>query len=130
MPRPYAFREALRRGFRRRCPNCGEGRLYSSWIRMHHDCPHCGLSFYRESGYYVGAMILNYGVTGSIVLASYLISLVLPPIWHTSSEVKLWAWFAFAIGLSFALLWHSRSLWLALDFWLDPWSPGPPWPPE
>lgn len=106
------------------CPHCGEGKLYSGGLRMYHDCPRCGLPFYRESGYYVGAMIVNYGVTAAIVLTAYLVSLLLPPIWRASTDTKLVAWFAFAIAVSLALFRHSRSLWLALDYWLDPWAPN------
>jgi uncharacterized protein (DUF983 family) len=117
-----AFRTCWGRGLRLRCPHCGQGRLYSGWVRMNHECPHCGLWFYREPGYYVGAMIVNYGVTAGIVLAAYLLSLLLPNFWNASTDTKLFAWFGFAIALSLALFRHSRSLWLAMDYWLEPWK--------
>jgi uncharacterized protein (DUF983 family) len=119
------FGEALRRGLRLRCPQCGQGRLYANWVRMNHDCARCGLSFYRESGYYVGAMILNYVVTAAIALATYLISLLLPPLWNASTDARLMAWFTYAILLCLALMPHARSLWLAFDYWIEPWAPGP-----
>jgi len=121
LPRPV-FRDICGRAIRLRCPRCGKGKLYSG-LRMVHDCPSCGLSFYRESGYYVGAMIVNYGMTAAIVIVTYLVSLTLPVLWPASIDTKIWGWFAFAIVVSAALIRHSRSLWLAVDYWIEPWSP-------
>ncbi len=67
---PYRpeFKAAIGRGLRLRCPRCGDGRLYTTFFRMNRECPLCGLGFYRESGYYVGAMMINYGITAFLVL--------------------------------------------------------------
>ena len=35
---------ALRRGLRRRCPACGEGRLFEGLLRVAPTCAHCGLA--------------------------------------------------------------------------------------
>ena len=43
-------RQVLWRGWRRRCPQCGEGRLFESWFRMARDCMVCGLRFERRPG--------------------------------------------------------------------------------
>ena len=32
----------LQRGFRRRCPNCGQGRLFSGYLKVNPHCPSCG----------------------------------------------------------------------------------------
>ena len=36
---------ALMRGWRGRCPRCGEGRLLHSYLKVHHDCTACGQEF-------------------------------------------------------------------------------------
>lgn len=33
----------LWRGMRKRCPECGEGRVFSGYVRTREACPHCGL---------------------------------------------------------------------------------------
>ncbi|HVB17739.1 MAG TPA: DUF983 domain-containing protein [Stellaceae bacterium] len=33
---------AVMRGFRERCPRCGEGRLYRSYLKLSQVCVHCG----------------------------------------------------------------------------------------
>ena len=44
------FRTALRRGWSKRCPHCGEGPLFSGWAHHLERCSHCGLVFERNSG--------------------------------------------------------------------------------
>jgi hypothetical protein len=53
---PRLFARALRL----RCPNCGRGRLFTSWLRMRSRCPVCGLELERgEEGYQVGSYMFN-----------------------------------------------------------------------
>ena len=49
------FAQVLRitgRALRRRCPNCGGGGVWTSWLKMREACPTCGLHFERgEHGF-------------------------------------------------------------------------------
>ena len=36
---------ALKRGFRGRCPRCGEGKLFRAYLKVANDCSSCGLDF-------------------------------------------------------------------------------------
>jgi len=89
---------------------------------MNHDCPACGLKFFREPGYFVGAMIINYGITAAILITAYLLSQYFPEMWHTSAEVKILVWMAVAIVLSLIFVPFSRGIWLAVDYWMEPWA--------
>jgi len=89
-------------------------------------CPRCGLSYFPEQGYYVGAMIINYGCTTAVVVAIFLLSLLIPDFTTLSTNSKILAWMAFAIALSLALVRHSYSFWLGLDFWIKPRKPDAP----
>jgi uncharacterized protein (DUF983 family) len=121
------FRDALTRALRLRCPYCGLGTLFYRPFRMHHVCPVCGLAYFRESGYYVGAMIINYAATSFLMLVIYLLfAFLVPPIWNAPPETKIPVWMGAAIVVSLALFHHCRALWLAVDYWLEPWSPNDP----
>ena len=64
-----------------RCPNCRRGPLFNSWIRwiqMNDHCPCCGLTFYPESGYFVGSIYINYGGTVAVVSFSLVIFRTVP----------------------------------------------------
>jgi uncharacterized protein (DUF983 family) len=106
-----------------RCPNCGRGRLFRGVFRMLPACPECGLSYFPEQGYYVGAMIINYVVTTAIVVAIFLLSLLFPDFTTLSINSKILVWMAFAIVLSLLLVRHSYSFWLGIDFWIKPRQP-------
>jgi len=48
-PRTKLIGTALGRGLRKRCPHCGEGRLFSGWSHLER-CPVCGLVFVKNPG--------------------------------------------------------------------------------
>jgi hypothetical protein len=89
-------------------------------------CPHCGLAYFRESGYFLGGMIITYILTAFILLAGYLISLLLPGTAIVSENFKFAFWTGLAVVLTLVLVRPSYSLWLSLDFWVDPWQPDEP----
>lgn len=86
---------------------------------MNSQCDHCGYPFERESGFYLGAIYFNYGVTALIVAIVYPLA--------TFSHA-LTPNVALALGLAFAVLFpllffrHARSLWLGLDELFDPYQ--------
>ena len=125
MRRP-PLREIVGRALYWRCPNCGRGPLFRGIFRMLSNCPQCGLSYFPEQGYYVGAMIINYGVTTAIVVTIFLLSLLIPDFTMLSTNSKILIWMAFAIAISLALMRHSYSFWLGLDFWIKPRQPDTP----
>ncbi|NDQ58452.1 MAG: hypothetical protein GZ088_15400 [Acidipila sp.] len=81
------------------------------------------MRYFRESGYYIGAMIVNYAVTMGIVLGLFLLSLLLPDFWGTSVNFKLAGAALLTIAISLSLTRYCRSFWLAMDYWMDPWTP-------
>ena len=87
-------------------------------------CPECGLSYFPEQGHYVGAMIINYALTTGCVLTIFLISLLFPDFTKFSTNSKILLWMGFAIALSLALVRHSYSFWLGIDFWIKPRDPN------
>src|ERR1700732_1133801 len=99
--------QIIRRAASWRCPNCGRGRLFRGIFRMLTHCPECGLSYFPEQGYYVGAMIINYALTTACVVAIFLISLPFPDFTKFSTNSKILLWMGFAIALSLALVRHS-----------------------
>jgi uncharacterized protein (DUF983 family) len=89
-------------------------------------CPECGLSYFPEQGYYVGAMIINYIATTACVVALFLLSLLVRDFTTLSTNSKILLWMGFAIILSLLLMRHSYSFWLGIDYWVKPRYPDPP----
>jgi len=105
------------RALRLRCPLCGHGKLFHTWLRMHPECPHCGVRFEREPGFFLGSIYINYGLTVLIVAVVYpalLFNQIVP------ETPLLCAALAFTVVFPLLLFPWARSLWLGFDQWRDP----------
>lgn len=108
---------ALFRGLTRRCPWCGEGRLFTRWFRMADACPRCGLPLGQDEGAFLGAMALNYGVAGVLFLGILIV-------WTaaTAPDIPVGAMLVVSLGVTAAsiLLFYpfSKTLWAAVDLLL------------
>src|SRR6185295_5591195 len=117
------LRRALANALRLRCPNCHKGILFGNWLnKILPRCPNCCLSYHPESGYYLGGMIITYVLTAAVLVPVYLLSLLLPENNVIARHGTLF-WVGLAIVLAFAFVRPAYSLWLALDYWVDPWKP-------
>jgi uncharacterized protein (DUF983 family) len=86
-------------------------------------CPVCELPYYREPGYYLGAMYFGYGI-GAVVLG--LLLLVARLIWP-GLELHLLLLLAMVAFLPFLTIVfrYSRICWLHFDQVFDPKPPPP-----
>jgi uncharacterized protein (DUF983 family) len=104
-------------GLRLKCPRCGIGSLYAAVFRMHTTCPHCGLIFEREQGYFIGAIYINYAATVLIAIPGFFLLSIFT---NLTFDQQLWIWICFAIIFPLLFFHHSRSLWLVLDHIFNP----------
>lgn len=112
----------LVRAARLRCPRCGEGPLFRGAFRMHETCPHCGFSYAREPGFYLGSIYLNYGAT--VILTGGLYAIIVLGM-GLSTETALAACLAAAVLFPILFFRHARSFLLALDSSVNQDQPRP-----
>jgi uncharacterized protein (DUF983 family) len=122
MAAPGWFRNAariLRRGLRLRCPRCGGSPLFphGAWFTMASECALCGLRFERAQGYFVGAIYVNYAATVLIVMTGYWLTWRYTAL-STAHQLLLWIPVVLVFPVWFFRL--SRSLWLALEYAVNP----------
>jgi hypothetical protein len=79
---------------------------------MHEACPHCGFSYEREPGFYLGSIYLNYGATVSLTGALYEILVMGLGL---SNETTLAVCLTAAVLCPILFFRHARSFLLALD---------------
>ena len=115
-------RRVFGRGLRLLCPRCGAAKVFAGPFRMHERCPACGLHFEREPGYFVGAIYLNYGATTLITMGGYFL---LDAWLGLALGLQLLVWGTFAVGFPLWFFRYSKSLWLSLDYLVDPVDPRP-----
>jgi uncharacterized protein (DUF983 family) len=113
----------LGRGVHLRCPRCGAGPLFRGPFTMNAECLVCGLTFEREQGYFVGAIYVNYGATALLLVAGFF---ALERFTDISLAWQLTLWGAFAIAFPLGFFRHSRSLWMSLDYIVNPADESPP----
>jgi len=109
---------ALKRGFRGRCPRCGEGKLFHSFLKVNEQCPVCGqdLTHHRADdlpaylviiivGHIVVPLALmietNYAPDVALQLAIYL------PVTLVASLLLLQPVKGAVVGLQWALRMHG-----------------------
>lgn len=106
----------VRRVLRRRCPQCGEGRLFRAFARLERDCSACGLVYRREQGAQTGAMYLTAAVNELFAVA------VLLFLWFVvdwSVVQSLVVGLSVVLAFSVAFLPYSMALWVAIEYWTD-----------
>ena len=88
------------RGFRKRCPSCGEGPIFSGYIKQTETCPNCGetLGEFRADD---GPAYFTILIVGHIIVAAMLIVELR---YHPSMLVHLSLWIPLTLILSFVLL--------------------------
>jgi len=114
-PRP-TVRSALARMLRIACPACGRGPLYDSYFVRAERCSHCRWKYEREDGFWVGGsevhMFASYGVSVVVFLPLVMIAGTSPGIIATVILGH--------VALSLVVFRYSRSIFVGLDYLLDP----------
>ncbi len=101
------------------CPRCLEGSIFASWITTRETCPVCGLRYGREEGYFSGGMDLSFFLAAPVLA---FIFLVLYQLFSTALTLVATLFLSYVAFLPCAvpLFRYSRTLWLYIDWQLDP----------
>jgi uncharacterized protein (DUF983 family) len=123
---PVSRSVLLSRAIRLKCPQCGESKMFHHWLSMYPTCPHCGLKYEREPGYFLGSIYVNYGLTAMTTTFFYVTL-------HFGAGVANW-WLvppllAFCILFPIAFFPYARAYWLAMDLSFDQLNDEPDQPP-
>lgn len=99
-------------GISGRCPRCGEGRLFSGFLKYAETCEACGLDYPAEDAG-DGPAVFIILIAGFIIvpLALALELAVQPPLW-----LHALLWLPLALGLCVALLRPLRGVMLTLQW--------------
>lgn len=107
----------LGRGLRQRCPVCGKGKIFASFLKTNERCPVCHFVFEREPGYYTGAVAIN------LVVTELLIVIIAVPL-AASQTVPLPVMILLGLTLPvlLPLLFYrpTKGLWMGLDHFIHP----------
>jgi uncharacterized protein (DUF983 family) len=124
--------QSMRRGAMSKCPACGKGRLYSSYLKVVDACPACSEELHHHRAddappYFTMLIVGHFIVAGVMMVEDY---------FHPNYWVHIAMWFPLTIGLSLWLLprikgalvglqWALRMHGFAGRDELDPAAPTP-----
>lgn len=109
----------LARGLRRRCPRCGRAGAFDGYFKLRDSCPSCGYTFYREEGYWTGAMIMNIAACEVWFFFLFVGTLLLS--WPDIAWVPILVIALVTNGLLPVVFYpHSKTLWMAIDLHFHP----------
>ena len=115
---------ALGRGLRKRCPHCGEGRLFSGWSFFER-CTICGLVFARNPG-----DTWAFTIIGDRVPLAAMVAIIYLGVVRSHPVLGV----AMLVALAALAIWTTPNRWgagialhyLSRVYWPDPADPVPP----
>lgn len=110
---PASFWQAVQRGVLRKCPRCGEGRLFRAWLKSVDTCPACkqDWSIHRADDFPAYIAIL---VTGHL-LAPVMIALSLD--YALTPVVILAILLPLSVAMMLAMLQPAKGAVIAAQWW-------------
>ena len=106
------IKPALLRGWRRRCPACGTGRIFEGYLKVRPACPDCGevLSHHRADD---GPAYLTMLIVGHLMAPLMLWAFL---VWRPTPLVLILVFSAGCVGLSLFLLPRLKGALVALQW--------------
>lgn len=105
----------LARGARRRCPVCGRGRIFRSFLSLRRACPECRWVVEREPGTVTGSMYLVAIFTQILAVLLWL-ALQLTD-WSVGRQLAVAL--PLLVAVSLASLPVSKGLWVGVEYYTD-----------
>jgi len=116
-----SFWTLLKRILLVRCPRCGKGKLFRRWFTMYEQCPVCHLVYEREEGFYTGAWAINL-IISELLVAAFIVLVAIWAATHPGTPLipLVIVGALFSVLLPFLFFHHSRSVWISINYWLNP----------
>jgi len=113
---PRTITLTLSRCLKLRCPACGQAPVFEKPFNVKAHCTACDVTFKREEGFFVGAIMANVVATELFILLVYFFCLLFT---HLNEQTMLTVLFVIGISFPLGFYHHSWSLWLGLDHLIE-----------
>jgi uncharacterized protein (DUF983 family) len=111
---PKGAGEAMWRGFRGKCPACGEGKMFRKFLKVNDNCPNCGEELYHHRADDFPAYLVI------VIVGHILVPIVLavetdiaPPMW-----VGMTLWPVVALAMTLGLLQPVKGAVVAIQWFI------------
>ena len=96
-----------------RCPHCGQTSMFKGYYDMHRRCAVCDLRYEAESGAWLGALALGYGIGAMVAIVLAAIEVTWAPIRELGID-PMWTIAALALVATAIGYRPAKSAWLFL----------------
>ena len=103
---------AMMRGWRGRCPNCGEGRMFRAFLKVADNCPACGEALHHHRADDAPAYFVIL-IVGHIVVP---VVLIVETAYAPSYWIHAAIWLPMIVGMSLYLLQPIKGTLVALQW--------------
>ena len=109
---PRSLGQAMWRGFRCRCPNCGQGKLFRAYLKVVDRCSVCGTEMFHHRAddappYFTILIVGHFIVAGVMMVEEY---------FHPDYWIHILMWFPLTIGLSLWFLPRVKGALIGLQW--------------
>lgn len=104
--------QAMRRGLAHTCPACGEGALYSSYLKVHDTCPTCHEELFHQRADDAPPYITIF-IVGHIIIPGMLL---LEQAYAPATWVHLTIWMPLLLVLSLTILPRVKGVFVGLQW--------------
>lgn len=111
-PAPVSLTQALWRGFRGRCPHCGEGHMFTSFLKVADACSKCGEPLHYQRAHDLPAYLVMV-IVGHVVIG---LTLWLEQVYQPSFLVHIVIGVPLIVIMSLALLQPIKGAVVALQW--------------
>ena len=105
------LRSVLWRGLRRRCPRCGQGRVFAGWVKLHDRCTVCDLKYLNDQGDLWAYLV-------AVDRALFILPLIVMIYFRLYIPDSIWFYILAAV-LLFLFIWtlpHRNGMSLGVDY--------------
>lgn len=109
---PRSVQNAMLRGAAQKCPSCGEGQLYSSYLKVNDTCPRCGEELHHhradDAPPYFTMLIVGHIVVALVLVVEDMFA---PAVWIHAA-----LWTPMILGMSLYLLPRIKGALIGLQW--------------
>jgi hypothetical protein len=93
--------------------------LFRRWFRMVERCPRCNYRFEREEGFFLGAYVINVGIT-QLAVVIYIAAAIIATLPHPPPGPLVAGGIAVAFLVPFVAYPFTKTIWTAFDLMMHP----------
>jgi uncharacterized protein (DUF983 family) len=109
------WKTAMWRGFRKTCPNCGQGKLFASYLGVEPTCLHCAEALHHQKADDAPPYFTIF-IVGHVVIP---MMLLVEKVWRPELWIHFAVWLPLTLGLTLWLLPRAKGATVGLQ-----WSLG------